>query len=237
MRHMRMLFAPIALSALLATGCEMGGVTHVLKTHVRPIALDSTRDALTTVPGDAPFAITQFEAQRATVAGGSASSDASATADGRADVSAAAADGGQAMATLQLGHAFTNRSEHQIAAQLSVTFDIECRTSATPPTGFPDARVTLELLARNRRTRAVRAVQSVDFTSQHGGGTKTRHESCALSLIFPPDDTYDVYLSGTANVVSKVGRSAECELALTNVEFSLKTQPAPLATVGDTDDG
>ena len=222
----------LAFLSLSLAACDMGGAS--LKTRARPVELATAGDAVTRVPAAAPFGITEQDAKRSSIVGGTAEADVDVSDQGAATLSISAGDGGEASASFRLGHAFINRGDRQVQADLKVTFSAQCRTVGEPPTGFPDATATLELVAKNRLTRAVRRVALAGVNSEQGGGTKSRRETCSLSLTFAPGNEYDIYLSGAANVATRAGRSAACSLDLSDVQFELTAMPAkPVSPGGD----
>jgi hypothetical protein len=206
--------------------CDMGGAREPA---VRPKALALPADTAQTlvIPRDKPFGLTHHTVNETTGAGGTADAEANVQATGAAHARTAAGDGGGATATFQLGHAFENDAATQAEVTVMADFELAAELSAAPDRGFPDGTLSLDLVVRNRRTRAVRSVTVVKVATDQGRVSIQRRDGCTLTLVVPPGDVLDIFLAGTTATATRENRAATASLDVRDLTLTLTAQPAP----------
>lgn len=231
--NVRLTLAPVLIAALLALGgCQSGAPRP--SAAVRPTKLADSERAKLVIPDDADFAIVEKSAQYHGGAGGTVSAEPSVNPRGEAGASVHAANGGEGVATFQLGHAVSNPLDRQTLLDLTVRLNCDLAIDADPDAGFPDARASLQLVALNRRTRAVRTIPLLNGSSEHGPVRQQGAQTYAAELLLSPGNALDIYLAGEARAAARADHDLTASLNISDVRFEIVSTPAqPLQTAAD----
>ncbi len=223
----------LAAALLFTTACDSGTDNLDLAVRPEPTRLTRSDDATLRVPAATPFSITdsKFQTNRPGTGGG----DANAQVDdgGSAAATTTASAGGSTSASFQLGHSIRNATDEQasvtVTAELAYTFEV----LAEPELGLPDANVRLDLVIRNRRTRALRRAPLIAYASDKYSGRQESTTTFTTTILTPPGDTVDVFLAGTASCNSGPDRAATATLDVNDVTLTFTGDFAPAVEADD----
>ena len=153
--------------------------------------------------------------------------EADAADSGSAAVRAAVSEGGESLGMFQLGHAFENQTEQQIDLDLGIRYHYEFEATASPDSGFPDAKIGLKLYARGPRGRLLRELTLLEHSTEQGPAQRHADDRVNFSLTLAPGEVAQVFLAGRVAVEISQGRSASGSLALSHVQMEVATRAAP----------
>lgn len=221
---------PISLLAaglLLATACDSGTDNLELGVRPEPTRLTRSDDSTLRIPTATPFAITDSKFQTNRPSNGNGDANAQVDDGGSAAAATSASAGGSASASFQLGHSIRNAADEQasvtVTADLAYSFEVQTE----PDLGLPDASVRLDLVIRNRRTRALRRAPLITYASDKYSGRQESTTTFTTTVLTPPGDTVDVFLAGTASCNSAPDRAAAATLDITDVTLTFTGDFAP----------
>lgn len=212
---------------LLRVGCgpdEFGGE---LRFRPSPQPLGAAASETIRLPQDRPFSIALAPTRETPGLGGTAEADAHVWRDGRADAEARVENGGSALAGFQLGHAFSNEHDQQMALHFQVACEYRTDASAWPPGPLPDAKVTLKLYARDGRNRLLREFSLAEHSTDEGAAASTSHKQIDFDLTLGPRQSLSVFVAGGVEIDTPDGRSAQGSIRLEGLNFQVRTEVAP----------
>jgi hypothetical protein len=226
----------VGLSVVLVlSGCGGGGFGSELKVQPTPQPLSRGDYRTIHLPQDEPFSIALAPTQKDPGLGGTAEAEAHVSNDGGADAVARVENGGSAQAGFQLGHAFENDSDRQAELRLRVRGEFETVAGATPPGALADAKVGLNLYARDGRNRLLREFSLAQHSTDKGAAASTDRKEFDFVLTLGPRERVAVFLAGSVQIETPEGRSAHGSIKLSGVEMEVTTELAP--PVGRAGDG
>jgi hypothetical protein len=179
------------------------------------------------LPADEPFSIAAPRTSETPALGGTAKADADVTGPDSAQAAADVHDAGTALGSFQLGHALTNDTERQADYDFTVRFRYSFEDSATPPSGYPDAAVGVNLYARDGHNRLLREETVLTHTTEKGAGAGSSDVSRQFTLTLGPGQTVSVFVAGQVKVEIRAGRSARGALKIAEMRMDVVTRPAP----------
>lgn len=216
-----------AISLMLVSGCGGDGFGSELAARPRPQALDQGDGATLRLPQDRPFSITLAPKHAAPGLVGTADVDTHVSKDGSADASANVENGGNATASFQLGHALKNDSDRLVNLHVRLRCEYETDAQATPPGPLPDAKVSLNLYARDGRNRLLRSLNLAQHSTEEGAAaTKDRSD---VDLTFPlgARESVSIYLAGGVEIETSEGHAARGSVKLNKLEMEITAKTAP----------
>lgn len=222
--------AAFSCAALLLSsvgGCASGNFASELSSKPQPRTLTATDTFELHLPAQEKFSIARPQANEDAGLYGKADANADARPDGTAIVQASASDGGKASAQFQLGHAFQNNTDRQLALDITVRFKYESESAEEPADGRPDAAVGLKLYARDSRNRIIRNYTLMRHTTEEGPATSQDQRRYAFPVTLAPGEAVSVYLGGEATATVRDGYKAQSRLALTELEMDVVSHAAP----------
>lgn len=226
MRHTSWILL-IGMSLLPLTGCGTGGASETLDVRPRPTQLPPGSTPKLQLPTETSFSIAEQRIVREIPAGGTADCVAEAKGSGDAIATARASDGANAASVFQLGHAVVNPSDQAISISLTVGFDFQFSLSAEPDRGFPDAKVSMDIVVHRRQPRSSRTHTLFTLSTEDGTTESGGRDERTITFIMTPRSTYDIFVAGEVISESKLGRSSGAELRISNVSIVLDGVVAP----------
>jgi hypothetical protein len=227
------LHGPVVLHGLVALGltfvlggCGAGRFGSELKERPKPEQIRSAAGFALHLPADRSFSIALPQSNRQPGLGGSAKSDATATAQGNAEASAEVTEGGQASGMFQLGHAFANDIGQQADFDFVVRLNYAYSATATPQTAYPDGKVGLKLYARTNLGRLVRDITLFTHGTENGPAQGAASESSQFTLTLAPYESVDVFVAGQAVVDIRERRSATCRVSVQDLTMDVTIRSA-----------
>ena len=223
--------------AVWVAGCGGANFGSDLSSRPKPTVLNGAETVTTKLPQDASFSIFSASSQKDSGLGGKAEPVATASPDGSADVSADVADGGEASAVFQLGHAFENKSDRMIDLDVVVRFHYEYAAKSSPPGSPVDGSVGLKLYARDDRNRLVRNDELIAHPLDTGPTQSSGDSTHRFTLTLGPGRSVSVFLAGQSQVKSELGRWGNCELRISGLNMEVTTRAAPPARTASDEQG
>ena len=220
------LLATIVVLPILA-GCSSGEFGSELAQRPKPSALSQADGAVLHLPQDQPFSITLAPTQETPGLGGKADADAKAERDGKAEAVARVENGGSAMAGFQIGHSMKNDSDRMMNLKVRLVCEYETSVGANPTGPQPDAKVGLNLYARDGRNRLLTSMNLAQQSSDAGAASSRDRKEIEFSLPLGAREWINIYLAGSVQIEIHEGRAADGAVKLTKLEMEIQQEIAP----------
>jgi hypothetical protein len=218
----------LACAVLAAlSGCGGGGFGSELEARPTPRPLDTGQNATLCLPQDEPFSIALAPKQAAPGLSGSADAVSNVSKQGHADATARVENGGSATASFQLGHALKNDSDGLVSLRLRVQCEYDISAEATPPSPSADAKVELNLYARDGRNRLVRSLNLAQHTTAEGAASSRDRKDIEFTLPLGARESLNIFLAGGVEIETPEGRAARGTIKLDKLEMEIATEAAP----------
>ena len=208
-------------------GCGGANFGSEFESRPSPTALTLTEAATTRLPQDHEFSIHRTTFTNDSGLGGTAEPTASATADGSANISANVAEGGEASAVFQLGHAFENKSSQQVDLDVLVRFHFEFAAKSSSAEQPVDGSVGLKLYARDDRNRLVRNDELIAHALDKGPTQSSGDRDHRFTVTLGPGRSVSVFLAGQSQAKALPGRAGHCSLKISGLNMEITTRAAP----------
>ena len=215
------------ISLMLLSGCGGDGFGSELAVRPRPQALKLDDDATLRLPQDEPFSIALAPKQAAPGLGGTADAVSHVSKEGRADASAHVENGGSATASFQLGHALRNDSDRLVSMHVRLRCEYETEAQATPPGPLPDAKVELNLYARDGRNRLVRSFNLAQHSTEEGAAASKDRKDVDLTFPLGAREWVSIFLAGGVEIETPEGHAARGSIKLNKLEMEITAEMAP----------
>jgi hypothetical protein len=231
-RTRRLLFA-IAIAAPWSLGCASSDFGSDLAARPRPRSLPAEKTTVR-LPADMAFSIALSPSNENPGLGGQAEADSHATPDGKADAAASVNNGGDATASFQLGHAFSNDTSRQMDLSFKLRYHYDFDAEVPDPRVPVEGGIGLMLYARDNRNRLTRSDQLLNHTLDDGAIERSGSDATSFVLTLGPGESVSVFVAGRVYVKASEERSAKCSMNLTGVEMEVQTTPAqPVRSASD----
>lgn len=218
-------------------GCGGANFGSEFESRPSPTALTRTGAATTQLPQDYEFSIHRTTFTNDSGLGGTAEPAASAAADGSAAVSVKVAEGGEASAVFQLGHAFENKSAHQVDLDVLVRFHFEYTAESSSADQPVDGSVGLKLYARDDRNRLVRNDELIAHPLDKGPTQGSGDRDHRFTLTLGPGRSVSVFLAGQTQAKALPGRAGNCSLKISGLGMEVTTRSAPAPRTASDEQG
>lgn len=219
-------FTLCATSILI--GCAGGEFGSELSERPRKsVPLSPADGAVLRLPQDQPFTITLAPTRKTPGLDGKADADAKANRDGKAEARAMVDNGGNATAGFQVGHSMKNDSDRLVNLTVRMICEYETAAGATPPGALPDAKVSLNLYARDGRNRLLTNMNLAQQASDAGTVSSKNLKELEFTLPLGAREWVNIYIAGTVQIEVPSGRSAEGLVKLTRLEMEITQEIAP----------
>ena len=218
-------------------GCGGANFGSEFESRPSPTALTASEAATTRLPQDYQFSIHRTTSTDDSGLGGTAEPTASAAADGSADVSVEVAEGGEASAVFQLGHAFENKSTQQVDLDVLVRFHFEYNAESTSADRPVDGSVGLKLYARDDRNRLVRNDELIAHALDKGPTQGSGDRDHRFTVTLGPGRSVSVFLAGQTQAKALPGRAGNCALRISGLSMEVTTRAAPAPRTASDEQG
>lgn len=218
-------------------GCGGANFGSEFESRPAPTALAETEAATTRLPQDHKFSIHRTTSSDDSGLGGTAEPTASAAADGSAAVSVKVAEGGQASAVFQLGHAFENKSDKQVDLDVLVRFHFQYAAESSSADQPVDGSVGLKLYARDDRNRLVRNDELIGHPLDKGATQGSGDREHRFTLTLGPGRSVSVFLAGQTQAKALPGRAGDCSLKISGLSMEVTTRSAPAPRTASDEQG
>ena len=218
-------------------GCGGANFGSEFESRPAPTALTTTPAGTTKLPQDHKFSIHRTTSTNDSGLGGTAEPTASAAADGSANVSVKVAEGGQASAVFQLGHAFENKSAQQVDLDVLVRFHFEYAAESSSADQPVDGSVGLKLYARDDRNRLVRNDELIAHPLDKGPTQGSGDREHRFTLTLGPGRSVSVFLAGQTQAKALPGRAGNCSLKISGLGMEITTRSAPAPRTASDEQG
>lgn len=208
-------------------GCSSGGMASELSSQPRAEPLGRSIGKTLRLPADVRFSIALAPAQKAPGINGKADASASAERTGSGDAAARVENGGAASATFQIGHAFKNDSDAQLDLLVRTRLNFDYAASAKPKGETQDATLSLNLYARDGKSRLLKTLALLSHTTAEGDVKGSDRKEAEFTLTLGPGDSVSVFAGGTVMINTKEGRSADGSIKLNGLEMEIESKAAP----------
>jgi hypothetical protein len=136
-------------------------------------------------------------------------------------------NGGSATAGFQLGHALRNDSDRLVSMHVRLRCEYETEAQATPPGPLPDAKVELNLYARDGRNRLVRTFNLAQHSTEEGAAASRDRKDIDLTLPLGAREWVSIFLAGGVEIETPEGHAARGAIQLNQLEMEITTETAP----------
>lgn len=213
---------------LIATipGCSSAGAASDLAYKPRPQVIPPS--GAIHLPQDGKLGIALVSFDRHAGISGVVDGDATADADGNGLLRGVVSKGGSIGGVLQLGHAFENNSDHQVTLEVNFAFHYKLELAGDAKAGATDAVVGLKLFVRNSYSRALRAIDIANHSTEQGAVQRESTEQQSLSIPLGPGESVQIFVAATAAADTiKSERSAGYKLTIDHVRIDATSRSAP----------
>lgn len=216
---------PVILALLV--GCSAAQFGAELRARPKPHKLRGDAQETLRLPQDQHLSIALPSSNRTAGLDGKAEADAGASGDGQARANASVAESGNAEGLFQLGHSFVNETERQMNLDFAIRYAYSYTAEEERESYLPHASLGLKLYARTDRGKLLRDLTLISHNTEQGVARRSGDERLDFTLMLGPGRTLNVYLAGQAKVDISSEHSASVELEVHDVQFEVRTMPAP----------
>lgn len=224
--HQAYIFLTLALLLPACSGGGLGGDVRVPIAHRHTLEPAQAGGDSIDLPGDRGFNIHIKKSSQNRGADGTADSDSTATADGRASGQADASDGGSSAANFTIGHRIINNTGSAQAVRIQVDYRLsQSAKASSEPTAGTISSANLDFVVLDSYKREVAKMAVLQATSDEANATAASQERRTLKVQFEPDRWYDIMLVGSVDASADAGQKSQAQLAIEQLGMSLTFSP------------